>query len=90
MGFAANPELLDDVADDEAEDAEDAEDDAELELDDELLLPQPTTAATQITESGAASQLLHVRISFLLVGDSPRSWRQDKRTNGLLPEPLTL
>jgi hypothetical protein len=39
---------------------------AELELEDDelllLLLPHPTTAAAQSTESGATNQLLHVRI----------------------------
>jgi hypothetical protein len=38
-----------------------AEVELELELDDELLLPQAAIATTQSAANGAANQLLHVR-----------------------------
>jgi hypothetical protein len=64
-GTAAT-ENVDDAAEDVADAEADELADVELELDDELL-PHPTSTVTQITESGAASQLLLVRISLSLL-----------------------
>jgi len=48
--------------------------DEDAEDDDELLLPQPTTAATHSTDADAERQLFHERIALLLeICCSPRN-----------------
>jgi hypothetical protein len=89
VGLAAT-EKDDDAAEDVADELADDEAEPEPEDEDELLLlPHPTIAAMQITESGAANQLLHVRMYVPPCWRSPRSWRQDMQPNGLGPKPLT-
>jgi len=59
----------------------DVELDAGVELVDELLLllPQAATAAAQSSETGTASQILQVRMQFLLARNKiQKSWRQHK------------
>jgi hypothetical protein len=44
-----------------------------------LLLPQAATAAAQSSETGTASQILQVRMQFLLARNKiQKSWRQHK------------
>jgi hypothetical protein len=61
--------------------AGDVDVDAGVELVDELLLllPQAATAAAQSSETGTASQILQVRMQFLLARNKiQKSWRQHK------------